>query len=57
MTLFQAKAKLVDDMKLHNFSENTIRTYYLKCVEPISKCYGSLINIQKHLYIHAKHVR
>lgn len=33
MTLFQAKAKLVDDMKLRNFSGNTIKTYYLKCVQ------------------------
>ena len=33
MTLFQAKAKLIDDMKLRNFSENTIRTYNLKCLK------------------------
>ena len=33
MTLFQAKAKLVDDMKLRNFSENTIKSYYGKCLK------------------------
>lgn len=33
MTLFQAKAKLVDDMKLRNFSENTIKSYSRKCLQ------------------------
>ncbi|MGB4407189.1 MAG: phage integrase N-terminal SAM-like domain-containing protein [Sphaerochaeta sp.] len=33
MTLFQAKAKLIDDMKLRNFSENTITSYYCICLK------------------------
>jgi integrase/recombinase XerD len=31
MTLFQAKAKLIDDMKLRNFSQCTINEYYRIC--------------------------
>ncbi|MBI9096778.1 MAG: site-specific integrase [Sphaerochaeta sp.] len=33
MTLFQAKAKLIDDMKLRNFSYNTIKSYRRKCTQ------------------------
>lgn len=33
MTLYQAKTKLIDDMKLRNFSQNTIKLYYFKCIE------------------------
>lgn len=33
MTLFQAKAKLIDDMKLRNFSKHTIKSYYRKCLK------------------------
>ena len=31
MTLFNAKAKFVDDLKLRNFSKNTIKSYKQKC--------------------------
>ncbi|MBI9095454.1 MAG: tyrosine-type recombinase/integrase [Sphaerochaeta sp.] len=33
MTLFQTKAKLMDDMRLRNFTDNSIKSYYCKCLK------------------------